>query len=54
MQKPVPALMQVTMQSVPIQRPISSVPFKIRGRRPSAEYKAKGVMDTIDEESRTE
>lgn len=26
-----------------------SVPFKIRGRRPSQEYKASGVMPRIDE-----
>lgn len=32
--------------SDPVQR---AVPFKIRGRRPSKEYKASGVMPTISE-----
>lgn len=48
-QRPVPALIAVRMQPVPLQRGLIRVPFRIRGRRPSAEYKAKGVMEPITE-----
>lgn len=42
-------LEQQTVAAASVRVGISIVPFKIRGRRPSKEYTAKGVMPSIKE-----